>query len=89
MGRKKKPENRWVQPPAQKYALQLRYEHWTKEGKVFCDWFTKFSSDDEQYLKELMSKYLKNSVNPKMKIKEEMKVIVNPRWIEEHKEEIV
>ncbi len=66
-----------------KYILQTRYEHWTREGKVWCNWFTRMESDSIDELKAKMKDYKKTSVNKIMHLKDDFQIIENPKYIKQ------
>lgn len=61
----------------EKYVLETRYEHWSKDGKVFTNWFKCEASDDKKKLEESMAERKKTSAYKKMKLAEEYRIVEN------------
>ena len=61
-----------------KYIVETRYEHFTRNGKEFTQWFKSTTSGKFNTKKKTKNhiKILKaNSVNPKMKLKDEYRIV--------------
>ena len=83
MGRRKK---KIYVPEYGKYLLQCRYEHITKNGKEWCNWFNIGSNDDKDLLKQKIKELKASSVNKKMHLKEEYQIIESDTYINEYKQ---
>ena len=82
MGRRKK---KIYVPEYGKYLLQCRYEHITKNGKEWCNWFNIGSNDDKDLLKQKIKELKASSVNKKMHLKEEYQIIESDIYLNEYK----
>ena len=85
MGRRKK---KIYVPNYGKYLLQCRYEHITKNGKEWCNWFNIGSNDDKNLLKQKIKELKASSVNKKMHLKEEYQIIESEIYVNEYKRQM-
>ena len=85
MGRRKK---KIYVPNYGKYLLQCRYEHITKNGKEWCNWFNVYSNDDKDLIKQKIKKLKASSVNKKMHLKEEYQIIESEIYVNEYKRQM-
>ena len=85
MGRRKKKID---VPEYGKYLLQCRYEHITKNGKEWCNWFNIGSNDDKDLLKQKIKELKASSVNKKMHLKEEYQIIESEIYVNEYKRQM-
>ena len=85
MGRRKKKIH---VPEYGKYLLQCRYEHITKNGKEWCNWFNIGSNDDKDLLKQKTKELKASSVNKKMHLKEEYQIIESEIYVNEYKRQM-
>ena len=82
MGRRRK---KIYVPEYGKYLLQCRYEHITRNGKEWCNWFNIGSNDDKNLLKQKIKELKASSVNKKMHLKEEYQIIESEIYVNEYK----
>ena len=75
-------------PEYGKYLLQCRYEHITKNGKEWCNWFNIGSNDDKNLLKQKIKELKASSVNKKMHLKEEYQIIESEIYVNEYKRQM-
>ena len=75
-------------PEYAKYLLQCRYEHITKNGKEWCNWFNVYSNDDKDLIKQKIKELKANSVNKKMHLKEEYQIIESEIYVNEYKRQM-
>ena len=68
--------------------LQCRYEHITKNGKEWCNWFNVGSNDDKDLLKQKTKELKASSVNKKMHLKEEYQIIESEIYVNEYKRQM-
>ena len=85
MGRRRK---KIYVPEYGKYLLQCRYEHITRNGKEWCNWFNIGSNDDKDLLKQKTKELKANSVNKKMHLKEEYQIIESEIYVNEYKRQM-
>ena len=85
MGRRKK---KIYVPNYGKYLLQCRYEHITKNGKEWCNWFNIGSNNDKDLLKQKIKELKSSSVNKKMHLKEEYQIIESEIYVNEYKRQM-
>ena len=85
MGRRRK---KIYVPEYGKYLLQCRYEHITKNGKEWCNWFNIGSNDDKNLLKQKIKELKASSVNKKMHLKEEYQIIESEIYVNEYKRQM-
>ena len=85
MGRRRK---KIYVPEYSKYLLQCRYEHITKNGKEWCNWFNVYSNDDKEFLKQRTKELKASSVNKKMHLKEEYQIIESEIYVNEYKRQM-
>ena len=85
MGRRKK---KIYVPNYGKYLLQCRYEHITKNGKEWCNWFNIGSNDDKDLLKQKIKELKASSVNKKMHLKEEYQIRESEIYVNEYKRQM-
>ena len=71
-----------------KYLLQCRYEHITKNGKEWCNWFNVYSNDDKDLIKQKIKEFKASSVNKKMHLKEEYQIIESEIYVNEYKRQM-
>ena len=75
-------------PEYGKYLLQCRYEHITRNGKEWCNWFNIGSNDDKNLLKQKTKELKASSVNKKMHLKEEYQIIESEIYVNEYKRQM-
>lgn len=75
-------------PKYGKYILQCRYETWTRTGKEWTKWFVLEHSDDKDFLKEASKIRKETTVNKKMKLKEEYRIIESSEYVEDFRKRV-
>lgn len=60
-----------------KFSVMERYEMWKLNGKDWSNWHRVNEFDTEKEAKEYIKKYKANSVNKKVHLKEELKIVEN------------